>query len=292
MPVQFFGQYLVSTGVVSDGSIAEAVQYQRAVNIPLGALALSKALLTERQVLHIHTQQRRTDKPFGEIAVQRGYLTRAQLDDLLKEQAEARILLGEALVQKGHLSREQLNEALISYHSEQSRAKDEVVAALRAVEEATLTETAVELSSRMLLRMGNLVSKYAEVTPGARPALHDYWFTMAVGGDKSFTFGLGLEEPVLLALARRMLEEIPDEAPHDEVDELVLDAGKEFVNIVVGHVCSRLSRDGLNTMPEPADVVDVRATGAPSPPAGLWNGVVLRLPSGDVSVGVHVPPAE
>ena len=99
--VLFFGQYLVSEGHVTQSQLDEAVQFQEQHNLPLGAVALSKALMSERQVLIVHAQQARTDKQFGQIAVERGFLSRAQLDELLREQSEARILLGEALIQKG-----------------------------------------------------------------------------------------------------------------------------------------------------------------------------------------------
>ena len=52
--VLFFGQYLVSEGHVTQSQLDEAVQFQEQHNLPLGAVALSKALMSERQVLIVH----------------------------------------------------------------------------------------------------------------------------------------------------------------------------------------------------------------------------------------------
>ena len=44
------------------------------------------------------------------------------------------------------------------------------------------------------------------------------------------------------------------EDPPEEVDEFVLDAGKEFLNICVGHVCTHMALDELKLMPEPPEL--------------------------------------
>ena len=46
-------------GLITAEALHEALRYQESVNIPLGALALSRGLMTEKQVLHVHTEQRR-----------------------------------------------------------------------------------------------------------------------------------------------------------------------------------------------------------------------------------------
>jgi hypothetical protein len=282
--IQFFGQHLISHAVVSQAQLDDAVDYQRAVNLPLGALALSKALLSERQVLLIHTQQRRTDQPFGEIAVQRGFITRDQLDELLKEQAEARILLGEALVQKGHLTRDQLNEALIDYHAAQGEAERQVKQALEHLPEADLARLVTEITTRMLLRLAGQVCKVQEVFD-ARPPAEAHWFWMTVTGDMPFTFALTVDDHVLLRIGKVMLESVPDVPQPAAVDDLVKDAGKEFVNVTVGHICSMLSREGLKTMPEPVE----RVEGADLAEAeGTWMGIQILLTQGIVRVGVRL----
>lgn len=285
-PIQFFGQYLLANQIVSQEQLDDAVDYQRAVNLPLGALALSKALLSERQVLQVHTLQRKTDQPFGEIAVQRGYMTRAQLDELLKEQSEARVLLGEALVQKGHLTRDQLNESLIDYHAAQGDAEQQVLAALDGLHDP-LAKIASDVTGRMLLRLAGQVSKLAHAAV-APPERSDYWLTMPVEGDRPFSYVLTCSEPLLLRLATHMLRSLPEQPQPTAVDELVIDTGKEFVNIVVGHVCSQLSREGLRTMPEPVQAAETRDAGPPLGD-GSWLSVTLLSTRGPFGVGLRLP---
>jgi len=277
--IQFFGQYLITAEVVSQEQLDDAVSFQRAVNLPLGALALSKALLDERQVLQIHTQQRRTDQPFGEIAVQRGYLTRDQLDELLKEQAEARILLGEALVQKGHLTRDQLNEALIDYHTAQADAEQAVKRAYDDLPDADLARLATEITTRMLLRLAGQVCKLRSVRAGA-PASQPHVAHTVVSGDRPFTYALGVDDATLLKIARVMLKAVPELPQPQAVDDLVRDTGREFVTVTVGHICSLLSRQGLKTMPEPV------AAGVPAG-EGQWVAVEILLTQGLVTLGLR-----
>ena len=277
--IQFFGQYLISAEVVTQDQLDDAVSFQKAVNLPLGALALSKALLSERQVLQIHTQQRRTDQPFGEIAVHRGFLTRDQLDELLKEQAEARILLGEALVQKGHLTRDQLNGALIDYHTAQGDAEQAVTAAYDELPNPDLGRVATELATRMLLRLAGQVCKVRHVAAAA-PAAQPHTSHTVVAGDSPFTLVLGVDDATLLKIARVMLKAVPDHPQPEQVDDLVRDTGKEFLSITCGHICSLLSRQGVKTMPEPV------AEGLPTGD-GDWATVEILLTQGVVTLGLR-----
>ena len=74
------------------------------------------------------------------------------------------------------------------------------------------------------------------------------------------------------------------------IDLLVLDVGKEFVNIIVGHICTWLSREGINTMPLPPDYGE----GACELPHS-WEGdtrtinVRLVMARGEVVLSILVP---
>lgn len=280
--VQFFGQYLVDRGLVTREALQDGLAYQAAVNIPLGALALAKGLLGERQVLLVHTEQRRTDKRFGELAVQMGFLKRAQLDELLREQAEAHILIGEALVQKGHLTRERLDAAFKEYKAEQTRAEDATRKALASAPRSAAIEAATDVTTRMLLRMGNMAAKLTGVSWERPLEPRDHVFWQRVEGDEPFTFVLSLGAPQTLAIGRRMLEPLSGAELPDAVDALVLDVVKEFVNLIVLQVCTRLGRDGRRHTP----VVPEHG----EPPAARARIVVdLALPQGSVGVAVDLP---
>lgn len=239
----------------------------------------------------MHAHQRRSDQRFGEIAVRLGFLTRGQLDDLLREQKEARVFLGEALVQGGTLTREQLDQALADYKRVQAAAEAKVERDLKALPDYMLVAPAIQLTSRMLLRLAETVVKVAAVSQDTRLAPKDYLLWQEVGGDRAFTYALAVDTAELMDLAESLLigmideEEIPS-----EVDELVLDAGKEFVNIVVGHVCTWLSREGLNTMPLPPDT----AQGAADVPVQFEGpvraiNIAFTAARGDFGVSLLVP---
>lgn len=278
--VQFFGQWLVDRGAVSAGALQDALAYQAAVNLPLGALALSKGLLSERQVLLVHTEQRRTDRRFGELAVQMGFLRRAQLDELLREQAEAHVLIGEALVQKGHLSRGALDDAFAAYRAEQMQAEEATRRALAEAPRAAAVEAAADITARLLLRMGNLSAKLTRVGWDRPLELQERTFWQRVEGAAPFVYVLTLSDAQTLTLGRRMLEPLQGADVPDGVNALVRDVVKEFVNIVVTQVCLRLARDGRDHRPGPPE------DGPPPAPEGASVVVELVLPSGRVGLAI------
>lgn len=288
--VQFFGQYLLSKNLIDANALRDALAFQQSVNIPLGALALSKGLLSEKQVLHVHTEQRRSDRMFGEIAVLKGFMSRQQLDDLLREQKEARVLLGDALVKQGHLTWEEVAAAYKQYQKVQRQAESNVDLDLKRLRNPLLVNAAIQMSSRMLLRMAGQVTKLAAVSEETRLSPREYLFWQEVEGDLPFTYYLSTSTRELMLLSDAILTAVGETELPEDVDLLVLDVGKEFVNIVVGHVCTRLSHEGLSTMPLPPD----NAEGADFEPrveAGMSRvNFRLVLPMGEVAFMLHCPP--
>jgi hypothetical protein len=93
---------------------------------------------------------------------------------------------------------------------------------------------------------------------------------------------LSLGPPQTLAIGRRMLEPLQGAEVPDAVDALVLDVVKEFVNLIVLQVCTRLGRDGRRYAPGVPE--------AGPPPAARTRIVVeLALPQGSVGVGIDAP---
>lgn len=251
--IQFFGEYLVARDLITREALADALGYQRSVNLPIGFFALQQGKLSELQVLRIHSEQRQSDRKFGEIAVEKGFLSADDLEALLEGQAEVRVYLGEALVGRGHLTRTQLDEALAAFHTEQIDAERRVHELLQREPERDLFRVCLDLTVRMLLRMARVVGKVrsAERNPGPVPE-GCHTFRQSVNGDKAFKVALSLQEPLLLSVATALLASVMEEPPR-EVDEFVLDAGREFLNICVGHVCTQLALDELKLMPEPPE---------------------------------------
>lgn len=284
---RFFGQFLLSTGLVDERSLAEATRRQAAINLPLGALALGKGLLTEKQVLKIHTEQKRTDRRFGEIAVDLGFLTRGQLDLLLAEQKATHALLGEVLVDMGALEREALDRALKTYEQEQAAAEEAARTALARAPRADVVQLAAELTSRLLLRMGRLQAKVGRVLPGGALPAHGRVFAQRVQGGLPFAYLLTLREDAALGVARAMLEAVQgkDDLP-TTLDPLALDACAELVNVIVGHLCGRLAMTGVRGL-EPAPP-EVSASAPPPRPDETRVVVELSLPFAPAAFALDV----
>ena len=62
MNAKFFGQYLLEKGKITAQQLVDAVESQKSVHTPLGALAIEKEILAAGQVQKIHDEQRRTDR--------------------------------------------------------------------------------------------------------------------------------------------------------------------------------------------------------------------------------------
>ena len=235
-----------------------------------------------------------TEDRFGEVAVRRGFLTRHQLDELLREQKEARILIGDALVRAGAVDADTLAVAVQQYRVVQERAQEQVDAEIRALPDAHLISPAIQLTTRLLLRMCGLVAKVAAVSQDTRLAHFDYALWQEVEGTRPFTYALHLDGIDLLDLSEAVLYALDDEtALPDEVDPMVLDVGKEFVNILVGHLCTWLDREGHRTTPLPPG----SGEGNLDPPA-CWEGPVRRInvrlvmPRTAMAVSIFVKPGD
>ena len=105
---EFFGEYLVQQGEITEAQLEEAVRYQREHNTLLGKLAEAQGYMSPEQVETLLREQCFGEKRFGRIASEHGYLSPEQLQELLHEQAENHIYLGEALNRLGSMSLERL----------------------------------------------------------------------------------------------------------------------------------------------------------------------------------------
>lgn len=251
MAARFFGQYLLERGLITREGLLDALEYQKRINLPLGALAIEKKYLTPEQVRNIHAEQQRTDKKFGEIAVEKKLLTKAQLDNILKSQAERWVFLGEALVAKNHLSHEQLDQELRAYRKEQEKDKAVIEADLGTLPHREVVEDFLDISIKLFLRIAREVVKVTAVETGTLDAtVPEYCFTQKVHGDKNFYYALFLPQTLVLPIASQMIQK-----DQEEVNDFVLDAVSEFVNIVVGNGCSKVNMREYRVEPEPPQTI-------------------------------------
>ena len=117
MYTQFFGNYLLSQGYVTQEQLFEAMQKHSSQRMKLGTLAMHAGLMTAEEVDQIVILQTHYDKKFGELAIEHGYLTNEQVVDLLKTQNPDFLLLGQVLVDDGVITNSDLENIITDYRS-------------------------------------------------------------------------------------------------------------------------------------------------------------------------------
>jgi CheY-specific phosphatase CheX len=272
MGVKFFGQFLLERGAITREQLLQATELQSARNRPLGAIAVEKGYLSPEQAQRINSEQQSTDRRFGELALELKFMTEPQVHEVLKLQSESRIRIGEAMVAIGCITEEEVARQLSDFQIDQAVYQTGRVELPIGTLHPEFVSTAIDLTEKMLLRVGGLTGKRGQAMkvgneelkiPGLL-TLH-IPFTGAVKA----RFAASASRDVALTLAHRILGDDLTVS-----DELALDALKEFCNIVTGNVCAKHSREEnpLEIGP-PED-----GPGAPAPRGGLV--VPLHLPDG------------
>jgi CheY-specific phosphatase CheX len=238
---KFFGQFLLERGAISRDQLLAAVQIQESTNILLGTRAIDAGHMTAAQVEEINLAQRSVDRRFGELAVERGYLTEEQLKGLLTRQREERLMLGEALLKIGALDTSALAASLAAFKaSSQGPVAGTIAEIYDGLPGAGLLEVVADVTVKMFLRM-----LHTAVRPGnchgelAKIAKADHTIHQRLTGDLNATIALDVSSDLLRAIAGKLLgEEVA------KVDGDAIDGAAEFLNIVMGNVCARMSATG------------------------------------------------
>ncbi len=249
--VKFFGQYLLEKGRISNDQLLDAVEYQNSTNARLGTLAIERGVLSEDQVREVNQQQKTTDRLFGDLAVDLGYLTPDQLADLVEIQKTARLFLGEALVEKGFMTPEELERELAMFKAEQQASQMMIRGALVQLRGAELVVDVLDMVLKLFKRIVHENVLIEDCHQERSQWLgYDWHVSQLITGDVHATLLFGLPDKLLLKIATKMLEE-----PFEEATELVQDASKEFLNVMCGNICAKLSQRDLVTNLEPPKIV-------------------------------------
>ncbi|MEB3236292.1 MAG: chemotaxis protein CheX [Candidatus Sericytochromatia bacterium] len=235
--VRFFGQYLLERGRIDHRQLLAAVEYQNVTNARLGTLALGKGYLTDAQVQRINLAQRTTDRLFGDLAVDLGLLTQEQLLELIELQKSHRIFLGEALIEKGFMTRDEVESELAQFRADQQASQMMIRGALIRLKDAEMVADVLDTVLKMFKRVLHENVLIEDCREGMDTWMaRDWTISQRFTGDLEATFTLNVPQGLLLNMASRMLEE-----DLQAVDELVQDAGQEFVNIICGNIAAKLS---------------------------------------------------
>jgi CheY-specific phosphatase CheX len=259
---QFFGQYLLQKGRITAEQLLAAVNLQGRVNVMLGTIAVDRGYLTATDVQRINLLQRSRDERFGELAIELGLLTESQLQELLASQKQDRLFLGEALVQQGYLTAEEMCQELESFIASQAQTgpTTSIAGLYRGLEQADILEAITDICTKFFLRIAHFTVRPSRPHHEAGSlARFDYAVTQRFSGSFDGDICLNLGSDLVLQIAGEMLEEkLP------AVDDTALDAAMEFVNLLSGNVCGKLSQLG-----HPSEITAPRAYGKTDRPADL-----------------------
>ena len=251
MYAQFFGNYLLSQGIVTKEQLIHAMQQKSSARIKIGTLAMHAGYMTASEVNRIIILQTHHDKHFGELAVSEGYLTEEQVADLLRAQSPDFLLLAQSLVDNGVISVEQLQNIMIDYQSENEledfnysvETQDTIEHLLEnffVLAERSLSEREIKF---IQLLMNNLIrfigDDYTLVSPSlCREYPTNYCVSQKINGPFSMKTYIDMPEDVAIQFASRYVQDT-----FTEFDDYVRSSLEDFLNLHNGIFCVNMSND-------------------------------------------------
>lgn len=248
----FFGQWLVGRGCITPEQLLAALDIQLETNRELGPFAVDTRVLEKSQVEEIQKELRNTDRRFSEIAIEREWLTKDQFDRLFERQRGVRRYIGEILVEEGYLEFQQMMSELAAFRAEK-RAEDADdddelnIAAL--MNETSETEAYLSACVAMFQRVARQKLQLDRMEEGAVPN-HEYTVVQVIDTDANAYIALSMPEKEMLHIATSMVGQT-----FDTVNQTVLEAAKEMLNVIMGNVAGWLSVDGKEFSPQPPQIV-------------------------------------
>jgi CheY-specific phosphatase CheX len=247
MGAMFFGQYLLSKGIISRAALIDAIELQRRSNLSLTELAVRKGFLSQRQHEAIQARYRTSDVDLETLCLESGLINREQLDELIGIQRSDWIRIGAALVGGKHLTLEQVEAHLADFRENQREADLRLEADFHACPDPETARTVVELTLFHLGRMtGNPVKLRSLSTDSGQLADGRRRYAQKLVGDRQLHVVLDLPPSIASAVAEGLVG-----MRFDDGSEAAIDAVCEFVNIIGGNTCTRLETPGCALRPEP-----------------------------------------
>ncbi|MBO5302666.1 MAG: chemotaxis protein CheX [Lachnospiraceae bacterium] len=234
---QFFGNFLLSKGVVTTEQLLHAIKEQHSRHLKVGTLAIHSGYMTASEVDTIVIRQTHEDKRFGEIAIEEGYLTEEQLMALLQAQTPDYLLIGQILVDEGVLNNTQLEELIAAYQREnqlselEGEQKDNLDYLVRNLMLLSTSELPEYLIKYLTLLFNNLVRFVGEDFTPLNPTLYSEYVTdhcsaQTIDGDFQIVSYIDVTEETAIAFASRYVGE-----DFTEFDEYVQASSEDFLNL-------------------------------------------------------------
>ncbi len=243
----FFGQYLLSRGVISREVLIEAIERQRETNLSLVELAVRDGCIEPQRAEGILTRYRTTDAGLEELCLEYGQIDREKLEELLRIQRSDWVRIGAALIDSGHLNRDQVEQYLADFDELQRGANQQLAADFRACKDPETAKTVIELSVFHLQRFtGGPVKLLTLAADDGILVSGRRRYAQKLVGDRELYCALDLPSQLATAIAQDFIG-----IPVEDDSEVAIDAVCEGVNIIGGHACTELESSGFRLRPEP-----------------------------------------
>lgn len=239
MYAQFFGNFLLSRGVVTPEQLIAAINKESGSRIKLGTLAMYHNLMTANEIDDIVIAQTHEDKHFGEIAIERQYLTEQQVNNLLTEQSPDYLLLGQILIEENILTNAQLENLIVDYESEheiydldlQDDQKEQVKQLIRHYFQLEDVENGDLYQAYLTLLFNNLIrfigSDFTPMTPIACEEFPtQYCVLQHITGKYNILSAIDMDRSMAIEFASRYAMDT-----FDTFDEYVEASLEDFLNL-------------------------------------------------------------
>jgi CheY-specific phosphatase CheX len=240
MATQFFGQFLLTRGLISRTQLLDAVEYQERQNLRLGDYAVKKGVITPVDAARIHQAQTTRDIQFGEAAVELGLFKPDQLRELLRAQQSEHLYLGDCLARLGMLSAEAVKTQLAAYHEDQRGQEGDHLQIPEDFPDVAFASEACELTRKMLMRLWGTPTKYGQARTGLTEVkLPGTAASIDVSGDITGRYIIGIPDELTVHAMRRLFGSVDAQSREDRIDLV-----SELANIVIGNLAGTFSSLG------------------------------------------------
>ncbi len=256
MEIKYFGQYLIEKGIVAPEDLLKAMELQGHTNLSLGEISVQAGIISQSQLEKIQQYQILHNMTFMKAARALDCISAEELETIISRQMSNNMLLGDCLVKLKILSQEQIENHFKIFRTEQSILEFKILNAIAAHTNAILVETIIQSTVnlfRYLLdvqpRIGGFYSNGSSLSTSSEY----HWVALQnLSGDYMCNVELFLSREIILKISSSLLKR-----PITEISELSLDSSKEFLNIIVGYVCSALSLKNIKCDPTVPEIKEV-----------------------------------
>ena len=240
--LEFFGQFLVRTKVISVEQLRDALDMMSRENLLLGQLAVEEGFLSESQANTINREQRYSDKPFGAIGVQMGLLTNQQLEQLLELQNKRRVQVGEALTRLSFITEDRLVQELRRFKAEAERPHIREVTLPGYLHNHRVAEYLLDLVPRVMQRTSRVQCKLDLACEKIHRVDVDVVASVLIRSERTIRCAVASSEE----FATRLTQNFFGQAPDVELPPGMLEDGLgEFLNMVAGNAVTGLEQEGI-----------------------------------------------